>query len=138
MKQNKYTKSARGQDCQVRIPGVCNFNPETVVFAHLNGGGMATKNSPISGAYCCSACHDVLDGRVRIKLRDYSDVGLMLKLWHYDGMKRTQDIMIAEGILILQGGDMGKEIVTRLNIKTVDFESAGGGHGGLTTSDPRS
>ena len=30
---------------------------------------------------------------------------------------------------------MGKEIITRLNIKTVDFESNRGGYGGLTTSD---
>jgi len=30
---------------------------------------------------------------------------------------------------------MGKEIVTRLNCKTVDFESVGHGHGGLTTAD---
>ncbi|MBC7213069.1 MAG: DUF1364 family protein, partial [Pseudomonas sp.] len=25
----KVRESARGQDCTVRIPGICNFNPET-------------------------------------------------------------------------------------------------------------
>ena len=28
-------KAARGRECQVRIPGVCNGNPETSVLAHI-------------------------------------------------------------------------------------------------------
>ncbi len=28
-------KAARGRECQVRIPGVCNGNPETTVLAHI-------------------------------------------------------------------------------------------------------
>ena len=31
----KIRNSARGQDCALRIPGVCNFNPETTVLAHV-------------------------------------------------------------------------------------------------------
>lgn len=27
-------KEARGRECQIRIPGVCNGNPETVVLTH--------------------------------------------------------------------------------------------------------
>ena len=27
-------KLAKGRDCQVRLPGICNGNPETVVLAH--------------------------------------------------------------------------------------------------------
>ncbi|ECK2143415.1 DUF1364 domain-containing protein, partial [Salmonella enterica subsp. enterica serovar Enteritidis] len=27
-------KAARGRECQVRIPGYCNHNPETTVLAH--------------------------------------------------------------------------------------------------------
>jgi len=42
---DKYTESARGQECQVRIPGICSHDPETVVFAHLNGGGMGMKRA---------------------------------------------------------------------------------------------
>ena len=34
MRQTKLTKAARGRECQVRIPGVCNGNPETTVLAH--------------------------------------------------------------------------------------------------------
>lgn len=94
MKQDKYTKSARDQDCQVRIPGYCNFNPETTVLAHLGSGGMGAKRLNIHGSYCCSSCHDVLDGRVR---SDYSSDEL--KLMHLEGVIRTQEIMINEGVL---------------------------------------
>lgn len=59
--------SAKGEECTVRISGVCNFNPETTVWSHypLNDGakGMGTKSLDVIGAYCCSSCHDVVDGR---------------------------------------------------------------------------
>ncbi len=31
-------KEARGRECQVRIYGVCNGNPETTVLAHYRIG----------------------------------------------------------------------------------------------------
>jgi len=95
--QNKYTRSARGQDCTVRLPGRCNFNPETVVFAHLPGGGMGAKSLPIHGAYCCSSCHDVVDGRVHIK----SFKPGLIKLMFLEAVIRTQEIMIENNILKL-------------------------------------
>lgn len=59
-------KAARGQDCTLRIPGVCNGNPETVVLCHSNrlsdGKGMGLKAPDISGCFGCHACHAVLDG----------------------------------------------------------------------------
>ena len=97
MKQDKYTKSARGQECQVRIPGVCNRNPETVVLAHLNGAGMGTKHLSIHGAYACSDCHDVVDNRKWHDFLSYDDV----KRYHLEGVIRTQQIMVKEGILKL-------------------------------------
>lgn len=33
-------KAARGRECQVRIPGVCNGNPETSVLAHIRLAGL--------------------------------------------------------------------------------------------------
>jgi len=59
-------KLARGQPCLVRIPGVCNGNPETTVLAHIrrqNVGGMGLKPPDLIGAWACSDCHDVIDGR---------------------------------------------------------------------------
>jgi hypothetical protein len=93
---SKYTKSARGQYCTIRIPGVCNFNPETTVLAHLNGGGMGMKRADIIGAYACSDCHDAIDRRTNVGLQPRE-----LLLYHLDGIIRTQEIMIKNGVLIL-------------------------------------
>jgi hypothetical protein len=62
---SKVRESARGENCTFRIPGVCNCNPETTVYCHTNrlkdGKGMGIKSK--KGAYGCSCCHDVVDGR---------------------------------------------------------------------------
>jgi hypothetical protein len=102
-KQNRHESkklrdSARGQLCMVRIPGVCNFNTETTILAHLNGGGAGTKKSELFGAFCCSDCHDVLDGRVRIP-PPYTTVHI--KLMHYEGVERTQQIWLDDGLVKL-------------------------------------
>lgn len=59
-------QAANGESCTVEILGVCNSDPATVVLAHLpdESHGMARKSDDLSAAFCCSACHDVLDGRV--------------------------------------------------------------------------
>lgn len=92
---SKITKSARGQTCTIRLEG-CNGGPEneTVVFAHLNGGGMGAKCLDIHGAYACSYCHDVLDSR---KPSKYSKEELLLT--HLLGMKRTQEMLVSKGLL---------------------------------------
>jgi len=90
---SKYTKSAKGQECQVRIPGICNFNPETTVLAHLNGAGMGRKHDDRHGAFCCSACHDEIDRRTR-----FIDVEFA-KQCHLEGVIRTQQIWIDDGLL---------------------------------------
>ena len=97
-KQDKYTKSARGKPCQIRIPGVCKVAPdnETTVSCHLNGAGMATKYSSIHIAYGCDKCHNVVDGRVRTDMS--AD---LIALYFYHAVIRTQIIMIDEGILKL-------------------------------------
>jgi len=100
MSVSKYTRAAKGQDCQVRIPGVCNFNPETTVFAHLGGGGMGYKKRDIFGAFACSACHDAVDKRKgHYGKEDWTRAEV--KLMHYEGMERTQNLLIEMGILIL-------------------------------------
>lgn len=94
---SKLRKSARGKECQIRIPGVCNGNPETVVLCHLGGGGMGTKRSDIHAAYGCSDCHDVVDGRNAALRRILPDGDL--RLFFYEGVIRTQEIMLAEGLI---------------------------------------
>ena len=96
-KQDKYTKSARGQMCQIRIPGICQPAPEneTTVLAHLNGAGIAMKHLPIHAAYACAACHDAIDGRSTTINHDDA------LAYHLAGMVRTQILMVKNGVLIL-------------------------------------
>ena len=63
MKQTKITKSAKGEDCALRIPGVCNFNIETTVYCHAPcvDKGMGIKSPDWWGAYGCYDCHRVID-----------------------------------------------------------------------------
>lgn len=58
-------KLAKGQPCRLRIPGVCNGNPETVVLCHIRRGfyGGSIKPRDIIAVAGCADCHDVLDGR---------------------------------------------------------------------------
>jgi len=62
-------KAARGQNCTLRIQGVCNHNPDTVVLCHSNriehGKGMGIKADDKYACFGCSACHAVLDGGKR-------------------------------------------------------------------------
>ena len=87
-------KSAKGQRCTVRIAGVCNHDPETVVLAHLNGGGMGRKRPDLHGAFCCSSCHDVVDGRVPSDFSRWE-----LDLAHLQGVIRTQEWWLENGYL---------------------------------------
>lgn len=94
MKQTKLTKAARGRDCQVRIPGVCNGNPETTVLAHYRmagTSGMGCKPNDLQGAWACSACHDACDGRSRALPREQA------RQYHAEGVMRTHAILINEG-----------------------------------------
>ena len=92
---SKIRKSARGEECQVRISGVCNGNPETTVLAHLNGGGMGFKRSDIFAAYCCSSCHDLVDGRTQSTGDTWEEV----QNYFEDGVFRTQQILLDKGLI---------------------------------------
>jgi len=64
---SKIRESARGEDCQVRIPGICLFEPQYTIWSHFRGlaggKGMSIKASDICGAYACTACDAVYDGQ---------------------------------------------------------------------------
>ncbi len=93
---SKLRESAKGKDCLVRIPGVCNFDPATVVLAHLNGGGMGMKKNDLFGAFCCSSCHDALDGRNN----RHSFRRVELDLMHREGVERTQLEWLNSGLVV--------------------------------------
>lgn len=92
----KLRNSARGRECQVRLQDICNHNPETTVLAHLNGGGMGTKHSDLMAAFACSACHDEIDRRTMNFGAQY------VRLAHLEGIMRTLQIWLDEGLVILK------------------------------------
>ena len=62
---------AKGKECQLRLheddgTPICNFDPATVVLAHIRCGGVGgvSKKPPVLfGVWACSSCHDVIDSR---------------------------------------------------------------------------
>ena len=95
----KIRDSARGQECTVAIYGVCNSDTETTVFAHYGEPGekgIGLKPDDTSGAYACSKCHDVLDGRVT-STACYGDVQ---KTWYwFRACRRTWKLLVENGVL---------------------------------------
>ena len=95
---SKITESARGQECQIRLPGICSGNPETVVWCHANGlasgRGIGLKANDLTGAYGCDACHDVYDRRVKTDL-SYEYV----QVCFYEGHMRSLRILIEKGLV---------------------------------------
>jgi len=91
-------KEAKGRGCMVRLPGICNFNNETVVLAHirlLGVSGMGMKSPDLLGAWCCSNCHAEIDGQTHKSGLSRDE----LRLAHYDGMARTIMQLEKEGLI---------------------------------------
>lgn len=100
---------ARGRPCMVRLPGVCNFDEATTVLAHYRLAGTAgtgLKPPDLLGAWACSACHDVVDGRVSVnwQLMTKDDV----RRYHAEGVMRTIYALLKLGLLRGVIGDPGE------------------------------
>lgn len=97
---SKITESARGEECQVRIPFVCNFNLETTVWAHANGlaagKGRGLKSPDALGTYACSACHDVIDGRRIVPGMSHDEIQLAF----HQGHQRSFIKLLEKGLVI--------------------------------------
>lgn len=95
---SKITKSAAGKQCTARIPGVCNGNPHTTIWAHIRkvryGAGTGQKPSDLIGLYACSACHDVIDGR--IKTNHEKD---FVEMCMYEGHCESLKILVEDGVI---------------------------------------
>ena len=95
-KQTKLTKAARGRDCQVRLPGICCGDSETVVLAHYRMAGIcgtSIKPPDLIGAWACRTCHDEIDRRTRTMDAETA------RFFHLEGMVRTLDILMREGVI---------------------------------------
>lgn len=62
---SKIRESARNEECQVRLPGICTFDPAKTIWSHARWGaggkGGALKAIDAAGAYACTACDAAFD-----------------------------------------------------------------------------
>lgn len=101
MKNSKIRKSARGQDCQIRLENTCNGNPETTVFCHVNGAGVGKKSLDMFGAYGCSDCHREVDRLPSLNhIVEFEDAIKLLKF--YEAVMRTQKLMLEDGLIVIK------------------------------------
>lgn len=101
---SKITESARDEECQIRIPDVCNHDNRTTVWCHANGmaagKGVGMKSHDILGSYGCSACHDVYDRRVKAEWSSRTQVELAF----WQGHARSVCILVEKGLLVTERG----------------------------------
>lgn len=92
------TELARGRACEIRAAGDCAL-PETTVFCHVRMGGISGagyKAPDWLGAFGCSRCHDIVDGRAG----DWETwPGWRRDLLLLEGTARTLVILINEGVI---------------------------------------
>lgn len=102
IRSRKILDSARGQPCTLRFPGICNNDPATTVWAHLNGGrygkGMGMKAHDILGAHACFACHTYLDTGHGTKPRISNEALLECVL---GGVTETYVRLVKMGLVII-------------------------------------
>lgn len=100
IRSKKYTVAAKQQQCTLQIVGVCNHDPDTVVFCHFPDGhrGMGLKADDISGGDGCSSCHDMVDGRAQV-IPEWSE---NKQFYMRRSMTRTIRRRIEDGILVLK------------------------------------
>lgn len=93
----KLRDSAKGQDCTLRIPGVCSFDPEQTILAHVPCGQSAwgMKAPDNMAVFSCHPCHVVLDGCDRDKYLTGWDV--------LRALAETQLYWIEEGMIKIYG-----------------------------------
>lgn len=88
--------SARGQDCTLRLEGICCADSETTVLAHLPCGqkGTGMKGPDNIAVFACASCHAYIDGHNRweVHAMDY-----------LRALAETQLHWIAKGLITVRG-----------------------------------
>lgn len=92
------TKFAQGKECTARIPGVCNRDPATSVWSHLNsvrwGAGRSQKAPDVCGLIACYNCHMVID---RQHKTDHDREFVMQCA--YEGHMESLAMLVKEGVI---------------------------------------
>jgi len=94
----KIRRAARDQACTLNIVGICNYDTDTTVFAHLpdESHGMAIKSTDASGCFACSSCHDVVDGK-----RYWQEFDEHKDFYLFRAFKRTLGKLFELGVLVI-------------------------------------
>ncbi len=90
--QRKITSRARGKECQIRLPGICDGNPETTVPCHYRMPGLSGAGyipDAIFVAWGCHACHAYVDTN--------NDDATQLAF--AQGVFRTQAQLLQQGVI---------------------------------------
>ena len=103
--QDFFKDYAKGKTCQVRISSEVHGMPcatdDTTVLGHFTMAGykaMGSRQSSLPdlcGAWICSRCHDIVDGRVPSPDHTRNQI----QLWHAEGVMRTLDALVKAGVL---------------------------------------
>ncbi|WP_414501279.1 nuclease domain-containing protein [Zymobacter sp. IVIA_12111.31 C1] len=89
--------SARDERCTLGILGVCNERTDTTVLCQSHG--LARKSDDLSACYGCSACHDVIDGRVPWPSEEKAHAEWYMRR----AQIRTLVRMVEKGIITIKG-----------------------------------
>ncbi len=99
-KMTPIRKSAKDEDCTLRIIGVCNYDIKTTVWAHSNriqdGKGAGIKARDEEGCYACFDCHAWLDGGW---VRDKGMTHGLLQEFFDCARKKSQAILKRKGLM---------------------------------------
>lgn len=100
IRSSKILRHARGQACSMQLPGICSGNPETTVFAHLNGfgKGMGIKTHDVLGFFSCDQCHQYYDVGHGTKPQMSNDYLLEAVL---SAVCKTWVKLIADGVVVV-------------------------------------
>lgn len=92
---SKIRQSARDEECQVRIPGVCTGDPATTIWSHARhyaaGKGKGIKALDIAGAYACTACDAAYDQLIGVPHMTRSEVDLDWFMGHMRSLVILKD-----------------------------------------------
>lgn len=92
-------ESARGEECLVRLVGVCTHDATTTIWSHGRWGaqlggagrGMSTKALDLCGAYACSACDAAFDQHAGAKHLTREQIDMDWMLGHLRSLGRLHE-----------------------------------------------
>lgn len=98
-RNKKLLAAAKGQECTLNIPGVCQGGTETTVPCHspLGEDRNGTKAPDFAVADGCMACHDYLDRRATLNGEHINDEDQ--RFYVHRGIMRTLANRFSRGII---------------------------------------